>query len=283
MFSSLLLVITDPYPPFFHLGPLTIRYYGVAYVLAFFFGLLLARAHLKQHGVSTATTESITFWAILVGLLGARLYYVAQSDPNFYFTHPQHLLAVWEGGMAFFGAIFAVFIVLLIAAWRLRLSFFLLADAAVLFAALGQPIGRLGNIANGEVLGAPPNLPWAISYTSPDSLAPLLGTPYTPTNLYEALVVLALLFVLLLARSARFPTGSLFLIYLVLYPLSQLYLFYYRTDPGTPVIYEGLKQAQLTSLFVLFVVFPIVAVFFLVSRHRARRNKRTKSATLQMA
>jgi phosphatidylglycerol:prolipoprotein diacylglycerol transferase len=261
------LVITDPLPPGFFIGPLQVRFYGIAYAIAFVVGIAVASRHMARRGVATSLTNNIAFWTIVFGLIGARLYFVVQSGWFWYLTHPQHIFAFWEGGMAFFGAIFAALIVLLVMAHRHRLNYWDLLDAGVLFAAVGQPIGRLGNVMNGEILGPPSNLPWAIRYTNPSSMAPQLGVAYQPANLYEAIGTLLILGVLLYLRRRGVPPGVLGLTYLVLYPVSQLILFQWRTDYETPVILWGLKQAQLTSLAVLIVVVPIFVVAWRRSRH----------------
>src|SRR4029077_290109 len=199
---------------------------------------------------------NIAFWTIVFGLIGARLYYDVQSGWWYYLTHPQHIFAFWEGGMAFFGAIFASLIVLIVMARRHHINFWDLLDAGVLFAAVGQPIGRLGNVMNGEILGPPSDLPWAIRYTNPESMAPQLGVAYQPANVYEALGTLLILGVLLYLRRRGVAPGILGLTYLVLYPISQLILFYWRIDYETPAILWGLKQAQLTALVMLLTIVP---------------------------
>ena len=262
------LVITDPFPPGFFLGPLQIRFYGLAYAVAFLVGTAVATRHLERKGISSNVSGNIAFWTIVFGLIGARLYYDVQSGWWFYLTHPQHIFAFWEGGMAFFGGIFASLIVLLVMARRHHIPFWDLLDASVLFAAVGQPIGRLGNVMNGEILGPPSNLPWAIRYTNPASMAPHLGVAYTPANLYEAIGTLLILAVLLYLRRRGVPPGILGLTYLVLYPVSQLILFEWRTDYETPVILWGLKQAQLTSVAMLLTIVPIFFLFWLRTRPR---------------
>ena len=263
-----LLVITDPFPPGFFLGPLQIRFYGIAYAVAFVVGTIVATRHLERRGVPSKVTGDIVFWAIVFGLIAARLYYVVQSGWWWYLTHPLHILAVWEGGMAFFGAIFAALIVLIVMARRRHLDFWDLLDAGALFAAAGQPIGRLGNLMNGEILGPPSNLPWAIRYTNPASMAPHLGVSYQPANLYEAAGILLVLALLLYLRHRGVAPGVLGITYLILYPVSQLILFNWRTDSETPVIWLGLKQAQLTSVAMLLTVVPI----FLFAWWRTRRQ-----------
>lgn len=265
------LVITDPFPPGFHLGPLEIRFYGIAYVVAFVVGTAIARRHLMRRGVSPRVSSDIAFWAIVFGLVGARLYFVVQSGWWWYLTHPQHIFAIWEGGMAFFGAIFAALLVLIVMARRRHINFWDLLDAGALFAAVGQPIGRLGNVMNGEILGPPSNLPWAIRYTNPASMAPQHGVAYQPANLYEAAGALLILGVLLYLRRRGVPPGIMGLAYLVLYPVSQLIVFYWRTDYETPAVWWGLKQAQLTSLAVLLTIVPVFFVAWLRYRRRTAR------------
>ncbi len=270
------LVITDPFPPSFYLGPLPIRFYGLAYAVAFIAGTAVAGRHLARRGVPANVTNDIAFWAIVFGLIGARLYFDVQSGWWFYLTHPQHILAFWEGGMAFFGAIFAAVAVLVVMAWRRHLNFWDVLDAGVLFAAVGQPIGRLGNVMNGEILGPPSDLPWAIRYTNPASMAPHLGVAYQPANLYEAVGVLLILGVLLYLRRRGVPPGILGLTYLALYPVSQLILFYWRTDAETPAILWGLKQGQLTAIVMLLTIVPIFTFIWL-------RSRRTGAALLTQA
>ncbi len=256
--NRLFLVITNPFPPGIHLGPFQLRFYGLAYAIAFLVGGWVAVRHLARRGVSRNVSENIAFWTIVFGLIGARLYYVVQSGWWWYLTHPVHIFAFWEGGMAFFGAIFAAVLTLFVMSRRHGIPFRDLLDAGVLFAAVGQPIGRLGNFMNGEILGPPSNLPWAVRYTNPESMAPHLGVAYQPANLYEAVGTLCILAILLFLRRRGVASGVLGLTYLVLYPISQLILFNWRTDYETPAILWGLKQAQLTSLAVLVVMVPVV-------------------------
>ena len=272
------LVITDPLPPGFFIGPLQVRFYGLAYVVAFIAGTALATRHLERRGVPRNVSGDIAFWAIVFGLIGARLYYVVQSGWYWYLTHPLHIFAVWEGGMAFFGAIFAALIVLVVMARRRHISFWDVLDAGVLFAAIGQPIGRLGNVLNGEILGPPSDLPWAIRYTNPASMAPHLGVAYQPANLYEAVGTLLILGVLLYLRRRGVPPGVIGLTYLVLYPVSQLILFNWRTDSETPVILWGLKQAQLTSVAVLLTIAPIFFIVWWRSRSKPREAQSVQAA-----
>ena len=257
------LAITIPFSPVaLQLGPVSIRWYGIAYAVAFLVGGRLALAHARRRGIPARAANSIIFWGVAGGLIGARLYFVVQSGLLWYLTHPQHIFAFWEGGMAYFGAIFAALLVVIIASRRLNLNFWVLLDAAALFAAAGQPIGRIGNIMNGEILGPRSNLPWAFVYTNPHSMAPHLGVPYQPAAAYEGLAALLILGLLLMVRRRVVPDGALGLSYLALYSISQLVVFFWRTDYETPVIWLGLRQAQLTSIAVLLLVVAPVGYFW---------------------
>jgi phosphatidylglycerol:prolipoprotein diacylglycerol transferase len=254
------LVIVLPLSPIaLQLGPVHVRWYGIGYAVAFLVGGWVAVRHAERRGISGDVAQRVAFWTIVVGLIGARLFFVLQSGLLWYLTHPQHILAIWEGGMAFFGAIFAGAGTLLFLSWRWGLNFWSVLDAGVLFAAVGQPIGRIGNILNGEILGPVSNLPWAIEYTNPQSMAPQLGVPYQPAAAYEAVAALCILGVLLLLRRRGVPDGILGIAYMVLYPISQLVVFFWRTDYETPVIALGLRQAQWTSIGVLLLGVPLVA------------------------
>lgn len=263
-------IITLPFSPIaLQLGPLAIRWYGIAYAVAFVVAGAVARRYGSDRGISSEVADRILFWCIVIGLIGGRLYFVVQSDFGWYLTHPEHIFAFWEGGMAFFGAIFAALAVLVVAAWRLRLDLWVMLDAGALFAAVGQPIGRIGNIMNGEILGPRSDLPWAVAYASPQTMAPELGVGYQPAAAYKAVAVLLILGLLLWLRRRGVPRGALGIAYLALYPLSQLIVFIWRTDRETPVIWLGLRQAQLTSVAVLLLVLPPMAYLWWRSTFRA--------------
>ena len=161
--------ITINVDPVLNLGPLPIHWYGVMYAVAFLaayqFGVL---PYAKRRGLPKAVAEKICVWTIIFGLLGGRLYYVVQQPDLWqnYILHPINIIAFWQGGMAFFGAIIAGFITLAICAWRYGYNPWIALDGGVIFAVVGQPIGRIGNVINGDILGAPSNLPWATAYSN---------------------------------------------------------------------------------------------------------------------
>jgi phosphatidylglycerol:prolipoprotein diacylglycerol transferase len=182
---------------------------------------------------------------------------VIQQPLGPFLSQPWKIFAVWEGGMAFYGAIFAVVLVILIAGWRMKISILKFLDVAALFAVVGQFFGRIGNIINGDILGFPTKLPWGFVYTNPNSFAPTHDTAYQPAAVYEALIDI-LLFCLLWTLRKKLKPGLLFFYYIIGYSISQIIVFFWRDNE---VIFLGLKQAQLTAIAVMIAA---VIGFFLV-------------------
>lgn len=258
-------------PVLVHLGPLAIRWYGLMYVVAIIIALWIIKGYTERKGIDQDMVYRVLWWCIAAGLIGGRLYFVIQQ-PNlvsYYILQPQHILATWEGGMAFYGAIFAVIATLF---WRARcehINPLVLIDAGVLFGAAGQIFGRIGNLINGDIIGYPSTLPWATVYQHPNSWAcpdpTTCNVPVQPAAGYEMIgniIVLALM--LYLARRVRRP-GVLMLVYLYCYTISQFLVFFTRANIYVNVLgITVLKQAQWTSLIVFILLLPLT---YWVLRH----------------
>ena len=144
-------------PVIVHIGPVALHWYGLMYAVAIFVAILVTQGYTMRNGITQAMVYRVTWWCIVAGLIGGRLYFVVQQ-PNFvshYLAQPQHILATWEGGMAFYGAIYLVIPTFIWRASREHLNPLALIDAGVLFAAAGQIFGRIGNLINGDIIGYP--------------------------------------------------------------------------------------------------------------------------------
>jgi phosphatidylglycerol:prolipoprotein diacylglycerol transferase len=257
-------------PVFLRLGPLHLTWYGLMYVVAIIMGLWVIRGYTARMGISNDVKYRVLWWCIVAGLIGGRLYFVIQQ-PNFvsyYLANPQHILATWEGGMAFFGAIFFVIPVLFWRAKVERINPLVAIDAGVLFAAAAQIFGRIGNLINGDIIGYPSTLPWSTVYQNPNSYACLnpatCNVPVQPAALYELLSNIVLLVIMLyLSHRLRRP-GVLMLVYLFGYVITQFLLFFERANVVVPFLGLdwGLKQAQWTSLIVFILLIPITFLVF---------------------
>ncbi len=257
-----------------HLGPLALRWYGLMYVVGIIIALWVIRGYTRRKGINQEMVYRILWWCIAAGLIGGRLYFVIQQ-PNlvsYYLANPIHIIATWEGGMAFFGAIFLVIPTLIWRARVERINPLVLIDAGVLFGAAGQIFGRIGNLINGDIVGYPSTLPWSTVYVHPGSWACLpgssiCGVPVQPAAGYELLTnVVLLLSMLYLAHRVTRP-GILMLVYLYAYAITQFLLFFVRDNIYVNlfgVLDWHLKQAQWTALFLLIVLLPIT---YLVARY----------------
>jgi len=248
-------------PIIFSLGPFTIRWYGLMYVVGITVGLLVIWPLAKKKGFTDEQLEQVALWSVPAGLIGARLYYILQQPLETYLHEPWRILAFWEGGMAFYGAIFAVVLTVILWARHSKLPLWKLMDILPIFAVVGQFFGRIGNFINGDVIGYPTNLPWGVIYTNPNSFAPRHDIAYQPASVYEAIIDI-ILFGLLWSLRNRVKQGILFFVYIFTYSLSQIIVFTWRDNE---VIFLGLKQAQLTAAAVILVT-AVVFGWFL--RHR---------------
>jgi phosphatidylglycerol---prolipoprotein diacylglyceryl transferase len=236
------------------IGGLKIHWYGIMIALGLYAGIQVALRDAPRRGINKDQLMNVALLAAVLGIVGGRLYYVVQNNPAFYLQHPAQILAVWQGGMAFFGAIFGGGLALVISAWRWRMPLWSLLDIGALGLTIGQAIGRVGNIINGDIVGYRTN-GWGFEYTNPHTFGPL-NTPVQPASLYELLISLALFLLLWNLRTRIHPEGMLAMVYLVLYSISQFFIFFVRDNI---VILGGLKQAQVTALVVIALTLPVIA------------------------
>ena len=255
----------SPGPIALQLGPFTIRWYGVLMAAAMALGLWLAYRDARRRGLDPERLLKAAELALLGGLVGARLYYVA-FNLDYYSQFPAKILAVWEGGLAIHGGVLGGILVGGGYAWWRGLPVRFYLDIAAPSLALGQSLGRWGNFFNEEAFGTPTSLPWRL-FISP-AHRPLLYAQdefFHPTFLYESiwdLGVFALLVWAFRDRLGRAP-GALFLAYIGLYSVGRFMTEAIRTDP---LMLGPIRVAQLVSL--LGVSLAVVGVPLLLKRAR---------------
>ena len=251
--------------PVAHVGPVPINWYGLGWAAAFLTGRWLAVRWAPKYNLPRERVEEVLVWILLGAMIGARLYYVAQNDPTFYLTHPWHVVAVWEGGLAFFGGLFGAVGAAYLYSRRARLRFGPLADLFAPAIPIAAAVGRVACGLDGMDYGTPSTLPWSLVYLNSNSYAPIDGIARHPDQYYELVGDLLIATVLIkLRRRVGMPDGALFLTYLVLFSVLRFFLFFVRGN--VPVIAFGLKNAQWTALAILAVSLPSLWVLL-----RARR------------
>ncbi|MEZ5318170.1 MAG: prolipoprotein diacylglyceryl transferase [Vicinamibacterales bacterium] len=261
-------MITINWDPVVHLGPIPINWYGLGWAMAFMAALWLVRRWTPRSGLAAEHVENLAIWSLAGAFAGARLYFIAQNDPMSYLLQPWRMLAVWEGGLAFFGGLFGAILAAFVYARRHAVPF---ARAADLFAPaipIAGAIGRIPCFLAGMDYGTPTALPWSVEYTNPAGYAPIDGVSRHPVQVYELLGDLAIAGVLLRLRG-RLPNGVLFVSYLISFSLLRFSLFFVRGD--VPAVALGLTNGHWTALALLAVAVVMLAGMMIVNR-RGRRH-----------
>lgn len=249
------------------LGTVVIRWYGILMALSIVVALWLCHRQARREKLPADDIISVAQWAILAGLIGARLYEV-MFNWDYYGAYPRKILAVWEGGLAIHGGLIVGPVVGVLLAWRWQVPILRGLDVAAPSFAIGQAIGRWGNFFNEEAFGQPTNLPWKL-YISPPHRPPGYAQfdYFHPAFLYESIWDLAM-FILLIAwlrPRLRDQPGGLFFAYIGVYSIGRFLIEGIRLDS----FWVGpFRVAQVASL-----VGVLVAVVGLAwTRHRAQRG-----------
>lgn len=233
-------------PTLARLGPLVLTWHGLLTALAVLMALTVAGRAARRIGVADEAAASLMLWAVIGGLAGARASYDL-DHPERLADGPGAVLAVWEGGIAAYGAFLGGLAAGLVRARRLGLPAWPLLDAAAPAILLGQAVGRLGCLLNGDAWGAPTGAGGGVVSTHPDALLPpsLLGVPTHPDPLSETVWVLGLLGSVTALGPKLGRPGSRFLTIAAGYGAGRLLLGTVRQEP---VLLLGLQAAQVIGL-----------------------------------
>lgn len=236
-----------------HLGPIPVNWYGITLMLGFLAGGYLVLRWAPKYDVPRAKIEGLMLWILAGTVVGARLYFLVQNDFGSYFAEPWRMLAVWEGGLAFFGGLMGGTLAAFLYTRREGLSFPRVADVFAPAIPVGAAIGRISCGLAGMDYGTPTEFPWGVVYTNAQSYAPTDGVARHPVQFYELVGDLVIAAVLVRLRG-RLPRGGLFLTYLILFSALRFFLFFARGD--VPAVALGLKNAQVTALVILLAAVP---------------------------
>lgn len=258
-----------PDPVAFSLGPVSVHWYGLMYLVAFVQFIVLGRVRARQPHMAAAgwkkeDLDDMLFYGVLGVIIGGRLGEVLFYHPAHYFSNPLEIFAIWKGGMSFHGGFLGVLIAMWLWGRRTGRSAYQVYDFIAPMVPLGYAAGRIGNFINAELPGrvADASLPWAMIWPNVDNL------PRHPSPIYQALIDGVLVFVILwlYARKARPPlaVGSLFVL---LYGMARFFTEYFRT-PDYEVQFAGLTISAGQMLSLPMIVFGLVALAITYHRHR---------------
>lgn len=254
------------WPILIEVGPLTIHTYGFMIALGFLAGLYFATRESKRLQMPHDRVIDVGFAAIIAGIIGSRAVYVL-TNLAYFRTNPLDMIKIWEGGLVFYGGIVSAIPVAFWVARRKGLPLWQTADVWAPSLALAHSLGRIGCFSAGCCYGtAAPDLPWAVIFTHPETLA-IRGVPLHPTQLYES--ALEFLNFLVLYYGFRKRTsfhGQLFWLYVLNYSMIRTVTEQFRGDEVRGFLLPGISISTAISA----VMFIAALAFLFVLRKKQR-------------
>ncbi len=242
-------------PIAFTLGPVSVRWYALAYLTGFLCAAIVIWRTAKRWKIRIDTDSLLTIiLCVMIGvILGARLGYVLFYGAGYYWQHPLEILAFNKGGMSFHGGLVGALLAGIVAAKVTHIPYLTLADMAVIGAPLGLFFGRCANFINGELWGAPTDAAWGVVFGG------AAGTmPRHPSQLYEAFLEGVVIFAVLYLLSRRMPPrprGTFLGTFLVMYGCFRFLVEFVREpDAQLGYLWGGwLTMGQLLSVPLILV------------------------------
>ena len=254
------------------LGFIQIYWYSITMLLGIILGDFIAVKEIKRHKMDSLNFQNMLFYAIIFGLLGARIYYVL-FNLDYYSMYPCEIFAIWHGGLAIHGAIIAAVITIVIYCKKNNLSILKILDICSLGLIIGQVIGRWGNFFNGEAHGCIVSLSFLESLHLPKFIINGMyidGNYYHPTFLYESVFnLIGFIILMLLRKNKKLKEGMLLSLYLIWYSVVRFFVEGLRTDS---LMLGSLRQAQVISI----VMFIVGIILFIKSFNGKLYNKESK-------
>ncbi|MCC6652252.1 MAG: prolipoprotein diacylglyceryl transferase [Candidatus Eisenbacteria bacterium] len=240
------------FPELFHLGPIQLHSYGAMMAIAFLVGTALGLKEAKRLGLDEDKLLNVILVSLVAAILGARALYVMEHLQQFR-REWGSVLALWQGGLTLYGGIVAGSFAGLVAARRMGLPRWKVADALTPALAIGTMFGRVGCFLNGCCYGKPTLMPWGVRFPH-DSFAALEygDTPVQPSQLYNAAVGLVLFLVLWLRRKSFRVPGVMFWTFIMAFALARVGLDMTRTYETESILLRTpwleLTESQITSI-----------------------------------
>jgi phosphatidylglycerol:prolipoprotein diacylglycerol transferase len=273
--------------------------YGLMIALGFLVGMQLGarearRIDVSKEGGFDQFILDLTFWILVVSIVGARLLFIIVEWNDVYARDPLKIFKVWEGGFVFYGGFIAAVLFSVVYCRRNGRSFLVVADTLIPSVALGHFFGRLGCLAAGCCWGVPVSEDFLFAVQFPDGalahtsmanagiIEPTKAhTPHVhPVQLYESFGELAIFFTLLFVRSIKRFHGQTLLAYLFLYPILRTSLEFLRGDKarGEYALFGGVTVSTSQIISVLVAVAAVTLLASLVQKKRRRASPSAMAA-----
>jgi len=251
-------------PVAFSIGPLEVRWYGLAYLTGMLLGLFYAKWIVKEFVfdkksyVTIEQVDEIFIWIVLGIIFGARIGYVFFYQPDLILNNPLGLFAVWEGGMSFHGGASGVIIALIFFSISKKISLLQIGDIVCAVVPIGLFFGRMANYINSELWGKITSVPWGVVF-------PNAGPhPRHPSQLYEAffegIIILITLHIMIRVGSLKRPgliSGS----FLALYSIFRIIIENFR-EPDAHIGYIINNISMGIILSVPFLIAGLILIIY---------------------
>jgi len=264
-----------PSPPisYFQIGPLTVHIYALCLITGIIVAWTMGVRRWRARGGRTESFETVLLWAIPIGIVGARFYHVMTHLGDYFGPgiNPWTAFAIWQGGIAIYGAVGFGALAAWLAARRQKIAFAALADALAPAIAVGQAIGRFGNWFNQELYGWPTTLPWGLEI-DPAHRVPGYEqyATFHPTFAYEAIWDLSTAGVLLWAdRRFQLGRGKVFALYIALYGFGRTFTESMRLDYS----YDIFGPLRFNAAMAMLICLVGIVLFLWLLRHRPGREE----------
>lgn len=265
------LVYPNINPIAFSLGPVHVRWYGLAYLTAFVISFVLLRWAVRRWKLDITDDDLLTvvLAAVIGVVVGARLGYVLFYTGGSFLRHPAEIFAIWDGGMSFHGGLAGVLVAGLVVARLLRIPWLTLCDLGALCAPVGLFLGRIANFVNDELWGRVTTLPWGVVFPGAGPL------PRHPSQIYEAIlegIVIFLVMLWLATRKPAPPQGVMLGWLLTLYGVFRIFVEFFRQpDIQIGFLPGGETMGQLLSIPV--VLLGIGILVWAYGKHLPQRGR----------
>ena len=238
---------------FLKIGPITIYWYSIFILTAFILGYFLATKEFKRQKLPLTSLNDYFFYLVPIVIIGARLYYVI-FEWEFYANNLSQIIAVWNGGLAIHGGVFAGLIFTFYYTKKHYINTLKLMDIVAPALIIGQAIGRWGNFFNQEAYGPATTLETLQKLPIPQFIIDgmnITGTYYHPTFFYESMAcLLGFIIMMVVRRSKKIKLGQISAIYFIIYGIARFFIEALRQDS---LMLGSIKVAQLVSILLVLV------------------------------
>lgn len=260
------------------LGPLSIHWYGLMYILGFVLFIMLGRYRIKRTPQSKFNNEMLDdalFYGALGVILGGRLGHVLFYKFSYYLQHPLEIFAIWEGGMSFHGGFIGTLIAMIFLARKYHLRWLNVTDFLAPLVPLGLGAGRIGNFINAELWGRPTDVPWGMVFPHVDNL------PRHPSQLYQFFLEGIVLFLIVWIYSAKpRPLGAVTGVFMIGYGVLRSFAEFFREpeDGFMGILTLGVTMGQWLSLPMILIGTGLVVWAYKqpATKDKEKRTKKMK-------